>query len=88
MNKYICICGKDFKTKMGAEHHITLDGDFHFIIKKSWRVRLLDALISSRKYWKVSGFIIIYLTLVYHFGIFFNVWEGLAMGIGMGLAIE
>jgi hypothetical protein len=88
MSKYICICGKDFKTKKGAEHHGGLDGDFHFIIKKLWRARLLDFLISSRKYWKILGFIIMYLTIVYHFGIHFNVWEGLFMGIGMGLAIE
>ena len=77
MSKYLCICGIGFRKKKQADGHIKVYSDAQ-----------IDFLIASRRYWKFTGILIIYFTITIHFGIKPNLWEGLEMGIGMGLAIE
>jgi hypothetical protein len=93
MDKYLCVCGMGFKKAQQAHDHVQayIDSESawpHQVIKRKWRGRFLDFLINTRRYWKLAGIMIIYFTVINHFGIKFNLWEGLAMGIGMGLAIE
>lgn len=93
MSKYLCICGVGFSKKKQADDHIKVYSDAqsawpHQIMKRHSKGRVLDFLIDSRRYWKLVGVMIIYFTLVNHFGIKFNLWEGLGMGCGMGLAID
>jgi hypothetical protein len=93
MSKYSCICGIDFRKKKQADDHIKVFSDaesqwLHQIMKQNWKGRGIDFLIASRQYWKFTGCLIIYFTILYHFGIKPTMWEGLAMGVGMGLAID
>ena len=93
MSKYLCICGNSFKRKKQADHHVKVYSEIqtnwpHQIMKQKWKGRLLDILINSRRYWKLTGIMIMYFTMMYHFGITLNLWEGLAMGCGLGLAID
>ena len=95
MSTYLCLCGTTYKRRKDAERHTALfkDADeltrnYHLMIKKNFHGRFIDFMINSRPYWKFTGIFIIYFTITIHFGIKLNIWEGLAMGIGMGLAIE
>jgi len=90
MSKYLCICGAGFRKKKQTDDHIKVYVDIwpHQVVKRNWRGRWIDFLIDSRRYWKFTGILIIYFTITIHFGIKLTIWEGLAMGIGMGLAIE
>jgi hypothetical protein len=93
MSKYLCICGVGFRKKKQADDHVKVFSDAesawpHQVVKKNWKGRWIDFLIASRRYWKFTGILIIYFTITIHFGIKPNLWEGLAMGIGMGLAID
>lgn len=93
MDKYLCVCGIGFKKAKQAHDHVQayIDTDSawpHQVVKRKWKSRLLDFLINARPYWKFTGMIIIYLTLIHHFGVTFNIWESLAMGVGMGMVIE
>lgn len=93
MTKYLCLCGMPFKRKKDADKHAKLfieeqDQHYHHIVKKNLRGRFIDWIIASRIYWKFTGIMVIYFVLINHFNVSFSIWEGLAMGIGLGLAIE
>ena len=93
MSKYLCTCGKGFRSKIKAVEHLEIFSNIqnswhHQLMQRHWKGRFLDFLIDNRKYWKLTGITIIYFTVINHFGIALNLWEGLAMGFGMGLAID
>lgn len=93
MDKYLCLCGMGFKKAQQAHDHVQayIDTDSawpHQVIKRKWKIRFLDLLINSRRYWKFTGAMIIYFTLIYHFGVTFNWYEATAMGVGMGMVID
>lgn len=82
-----------FPKKKQADDHIKVYSGAqsawpHQVIKKNWKGRIIDFLIDTRRYWKLVGVMIIYFTVISHFGVTVSLWEGLAMGVGLGLAIE
>ena len=97
MSKYICLCGKKINKKKKCDEHIKVM-DFenfgglirHKIFKQHWQARFRDIFlnINFKKHCKLTGFIIIYFTLIYHFKIDFNLIESAIMGAGMGLIID
>jgi hypothetical protein len=79
MSKYLCICGIGFSKKKRADDHIKVFSDTqsawpHQIMKQNWKRRGIGFLIASRRYWKFTGFLIIYFTILYHFRIKPNIW--------------
>ena len=72
MSKYLCICGVDFRKKKQANDHVKFFNQAqsawpHQVIKRGWKALWIDFLIASRRYWKFTGFLIIYFTILYHF---------------------
>lgn len=87
------MCGQSFNKKKKAQDHVQIYAEVdnawpHQIVKRKWRARWISFLIHSRSYWKFTGVMIIYFTILNHFGISVSLWEGLAMGCGLGLAID
>ena len=95
MSKYLSLCGTTYKRKKDAERHTALftDADeltrnYHVMIKKNFHGRFIDFMINTRPYWKFTGILVIYSTVINHFGIHPTIWESLAIGCGIGLAID
>lgn len=97
MSKYLCLCGRTFTRKKHADKHAALfkDSDeltqnFHVIVKKLWRARLLDIALDYPwgRFFRVVGGFMILMVIEHHFKIDFNMWESTFLGLGIGLYID
>lgn len=97
MSKYLCLCGRDFDRKKDANKHALLFKEFdertqnyHVIVKKNWRGRLLDMAFEypwGRFFRTLGGFMIL-MVVEHHFKINFSMWESTFLGLGIGLYID
>lgn len=93
MSKYKCLCGMNFKKEDRAKEHEDIfksSPGFHFILTRNRRQRFWDWFWNynwSRIFRFIGGYMI-YIVLMKHFKITFDVMESLLIGIGMGLYIE
>jgi hypothetical protein len=97
MSKYLCLCGRAFTRKKHADKHAALfkDADeltknFHVMVKKLWRARLMDLWLDYPwgRLFRVLGGYMIWLVLAHHYQINLTIWEATFMGIGLGLYID
>lgn len=97
MSKYACLCGIKFNNKKNCDAHL-INMDFenweglirHKIFKQHWQARFLDIFfnINFKRHFKLTGFIIIYFTLIHHFKIDLNLIEAALIGAGIALIID
>jgi len=95
MSKYLCLCGQGFRKKKKADDHILCykDIDLHWphqILKKNWRVRILESALNFpwANIFGVFGGWLLFQVIAYHFKIDFNNWEAALIGLSIGLILK
>lgn len=93
MSKYLCWCGKEYRTLKEAQKHVQtsepLGGEYvHSVSKLHWRSRILKFILDNHVFYlRLSGALMLFGVIVSHFNIDLSLIESFIIGLGIGCFI-